>query len=98
LQGLHGLQGFAAAQGLHGLQGLQGFFAALQGLHGLQGLQALQALHDATCATEFATPALAVASGRAAAPAARLATLSATAVFLNIESPPQVRPALPACG
>ena len=54
LQGLHGLQGFAAAQGLQGFaaqglqgfaaaQGLQGFFTA-QGLHGLQALAAAQGL------------------------------------------------------
>ena len=49
-QGLHGLQGLAAAQGLHGLaaaQGLQGLTAAqgLQGLTAAQGLQGLAAAH-----------------------------------------------------
>jgi hypothetical protein len=45
-QGLHGLQGLAAAQGLQGLataHGLQGL-AAAQGLQGLQGLAAAQGL------------------------------------------------------
>jgi hypothetical protein len=84
-QGLHGLQGLqaAAAQGLHGLH-----LAAAQGLQGLQAPQAalhgLQALQPAIC-TEVSA-ALAEAVGSAAAELARVATLSATTVFLSIRS------------
>ncbi len=92
LQGLQGLQGFLAAQGLHGLHG---FFAAqgLQGLHGLQafaaqGLQAPQVL-GAHGLSEVAIwievpAALDTAVGKAMAPVARVATLSAITVFLII--------------
>jgi hypothetical protein len=83
LQGLQGLQAphLAAAQGLHAPH-----FAAAQGLQGLQApqaaLQGLQALQPAIC-TEVSA-ALAEAVGRAAAEVARVATLSATTVFLSI--------------
>ena len=83
---MQGLQGFLAAQGLHGLHG---FFAA----HGLQGLQALaaqglqapqalgaQGLHPAIWIEVSA--ALDTAVGKAMAPVARVATLSAITVFL----------------
>jgi uncharacterized membrane protein YphA (DoxX/SURF4 family) len=89
LQGLHGLHGFFAAQGLHGFfaaQGLQGF-AAAQGLHGFfaaQGLHGVFAAHVAICTDVSA--ALATATGRAAAPVAKVATLRATKVFLNIQA------------
>ena len=89
MQGLQGLQAFFAAQGLHGLHG---FFAA-QGLQGLQafaaqGLQAPQALgaqglHAATIWIEVSA-ALDMAVGKATAPVARVATLSAITVFLII--------------
>ncbi len=98
MQGLQGLQGFffTAAQGLHGLHGL---FAA-HGLHGLQtfaahGLQApqvlaAQGLHPA--ATWIDGPAaLDTAVGRATAPVAKVATLSATTVFLSIYTSKQIR-------
>jgi hypothetical protein len=85
---LHGLQ--AAAQGLHGLQaaaqGLQGLHAAAQGLHGLHAAaaQGLQGLHWASWMEVSA--ALAVATGKAAALVARVATLRATSVSLSIKS------------
>ncbi len=89
MQGLQGLQGFLAAQGLHGLHG---FFAA-QGLQGLQalalqGLQApqvlgAQGLHAAAIWIEESA-ALDTAVGKAMAPVARVATLSAITVFLII--------------
>ncbi len=92
MQGLQGLQGFFAAQGL---QGLHGFFAAhgLHGLHGLQafaaqGLQGLQALgaHGLSAAAIWieVPAALDTAVGKAMAPVARVATLSAITVFLII--------------
>ena len=77
-QGLHGLQA-PAAHGLHGLQA-----AAAHGLHGLQALVAhgLHGLHAAIW-TEVSA-ALVTALGRATAVVARVATLSATTVFLSI--------------
>jgi hypothetical protein len=88
LQGLHGLQ--AAAQGLQGLhaaaQGLHGLQAAdAHGLHGLQAADAhgLHGLHWASWMDVSA--ALAVATGKATALVARVATLSATRVSLSIE-------------
>jgi hypothetical protein len=91
LQGLHGLQGLLPAQGLQGLaaQGLQGLFApqGLQGLQGLlpaQGLQGLQALQAAAAIWTPGLAALGAAAGRAAAPAARVMTLSAATVFLSM--------------
>jgi hypothetical protein len=89
LQGLHGLQ--AAAQGLHGLQaaaaqGLHGLqAAAAQGLHGLQAAaaQGLHGLHWASWMDVSA--ALAVATGKATALVARVATLSAIRVSLSIK-------------
>jgi uncharacterized membrane protein YphA (DoxX/SURF4 family) len=101
LQGLQGLQGFFAAQGLHGLHG---FFAA-QGLQGLQaltlqGLQAPQALvaqglHPAATWIEVSA-ALDMAVGKATAPVARVATLSAITVFLIIYASKVSKPDKPA--
>ena len=74
-QGLHGLHGFAA----HGLHGLHTFAA-----HGLHAFVAhgLHGLHAAIW-TEVSA-ALVTALGRATAVVARVATLSATTVFLSI--------------
>ena len=71
-QGLHGLQGLAAAQGLHGLH-----LAAAQGLQGLHGLQA------AICTEVSAV--LADALGSATAEVARVATLRAMTVSFNMD-------------
>ncbi len=95
------MQGFLAAQGLHGLHG---FFAA-HGLHGLQafaaqGLQAPQALgaqglHAAAIWIEVSA-ALDTAVGKAMAPVARVATLSAITVFLIIYASKESKPGHPA--
>ena len=74
-QGLHGLHGFVAAQGLQGLQAL-----AAQGLQAPQALGA-QGLHPAAIWIEVSA-ALDTAVGKAMAPVARVATLSAITVFL----------------
>ncbi len=83
-QGLHGLHGFAAAQGLQGFfaaQGLQG----LQGLHGFAAAQGLQGLQPAAIWIGVSA-AWDTAVGRAIAAVARVATLSATTVFLIIKA------------
>ncbi|MBB3066644.1 hypothetical protein [Limibacillus halophilus] len=81
-QGLQGLQALAA-QGLQGLQAL-----AAQGLQGLQALaaQGLQGLQPEASWTELSNT-LAAAAGNTAAPVARVATLRATTVFLNMGIP-----------
>ena len=80
------MQGFLAAQGLHGFfaaQGLQGLQAfAAQGLQGLQPLGA-QGLSDVAIWI-VVSAALDTAVGKAMAPVARVATLSAIMVFLII--------------
>ncbi len=83
------MQGFFAAQGLHGLHG---FFAA-HGLHGLQALGA-QGLHVAIWIEVSA--ALDTAVGKAMAPVARVATLSAITVFLIIYASKESKPGHPA--
>ncbi len=89
-QGLHGLHGFFAAQGLQGLQGLQAFAA--------QGLQAPQALgaHGVHAAIWIeVSAALDMAVGKATAPVARVATLSAITVFLIIYASKESTPGDP---
>jgi len=79
--GLHGLQGFFAAHGLHGLQAL-----AAHGLHGLQAFFAAQGLHGlhAAAICIAGSAAFDTAAGKITALVARVATLSATTVFLII--------------
>jgi hypothetical protein len=87
-QGLHGLHGFAAAQGLQGLQGFKRTFLTaqgLQGLHGFAAAQGLQGLQPAAIWTGVSA-AWDTAVGRAIAAVARVATLSATTVFLIIKA------------
>jgi len=84
-QGLHGLHGFFAAQGL---QGLQAF--ALQGLQAPQAFLVLQGLQAAIWID--VSGAFAIAVGRATALVARVATLSATTVFLIIDASKRSKP------
>jgi hypothetical protein len=84
-QGLHGLQGFAAAQGLHGFTRIFVAAQGLQGLHAFAAAQGLQGLQPAAIWTGVSA-AWDTAVGRAIAEVARVATLKASMVFLIIKA------------